>query len=61
MVGVSYGWPMEFRARGEIYDREIRWTPSNVRNSINQDDLYVEMTFAEVMDRVGLDAFKKGQ
>ena len=25
-------------------------------NTIHQDDLYVEMTFAEVMDRVGLDA-----
>ena len=24
-------------------------------NAIEQDDLYVEMTFAEVMDRVGLD------
>ena len=27
-----------------------------VSNAIHQDDLYVEMTFAEVMDRVGLDA-----
>ena len=28
----------------------------NVSNAINQDDLYVEMTFAEVMDCMGLDA-----
>jgi hypothetical protein len=27
-----------------------------IENTIHQDDLYVEMTFAEVMDRVGLDA-----
>ena len=27
-----------------------------IENTIDQDDLYVEMTFAEVMDRVGLDA-----
>ena len=27
-----------------------------IANTIDQDDLYVEMTFAEVMDRVGLDA-----
>lgn len=56
MVGVSYGEPTEFRAQGEIYDKEIRWKQTYVRRSINQDDLYVEMTFAEVMDRVGLDA-----
>ncbi len=56
MVGVSYGAPTEFRALGTIYDKEIEWKPGNVKNSIMQDDLYVEMTFAEVMDRVGLDA-----
>jgi hypothetical protein len=56
MVGVSYGAPTEFRALGKIYAREIKWKPSRVKNSISQDDLYVEMTFAEVMDRVGLDA-----
>jgi len=56
MVGVSYGAPTEFRALGKIYAKEIKWKPSMVKNSINQDDLYVEMTFAEVMDRVGLDA-----
>ena len=27
-----------------------------IENTIHQDDLYVEMTFAEVMDRVGLEA-----
>jgi len=56
MVGVSYGAPTEFRAQGTIYDKEIAWEPDDVKNSIGQDDLYVEMTFAEVMDRVGLDA-----
>ena len=32
------------------------WRPERVVNAIDQDDLYVEMTFAEVMDRKGLDA-----
>ncbi len=32
------------------------WRPEQVSNAIDQDDLYVEMTFAEVMDRLGLDA-----
>ena len=56
MAGVSYGAPTEFRARGTIYDKEIKWAPDRIKNSIGQDDLYVEMTFAEVMDRFGLDA-----
>jgi len=56
MAGVSYGAPTEFQAQGTIYDKEIKWAPDNIKNSIEQDDLYVEMTFVEVMDRVGLDA-----
>jgi hypothetical protein len=56
MIGVSYGAPTEFRARAKTYDAEIPWSPEKVSNSINQDDLYVEMTFAEVLDRRGLDA-----
>ena len=56
MVGVSYGAPTEFHALGKIYDKEIKWEPGMVSNSLNQDDLYVEMTFAEVMDRIGLGA-----
>ncbi len=56
MIGVSYGAPTEFRALSKIYDAEIKWAPDRVENSIHQDDLYVEMTFARVMDTVGLNA-----
>lgn len=56
VVGVTYGFPTEFRALGVTYDKEIRWKPSMVRDALNQDDLYVEMTFAAVMDTIGLDA-----
>ena len=56
MIGVSYGAPTEFRSNGKINEAEITWAPERVANSIGQDDLYVEMTFAEVMDRKGLDA-----
>jgi hypothetical protein len=56
MIGVSFGAPTEFRSRGRIYEGELAWTPDRVENAIHQDDLYVEMTFAEVMDRRGLDA-----
>jgi hypothetical protein len=56
MIGVSFGAPTEFRSNGRINDAKLDWSPERVENSIHQDDLYVEMTFAEVMDKVGLDA-----
>jgi hypothetical protein len=56
MIGVSFGAPTEFRFNGRLIDQPIAWQPDNVSNAINQDDLYVEMTFAEVMDEKGLEA-----
>jgi hypothetical protein len=56
MIGVSYGAPTEFRSNGRILEGPIAWRPEQVENAIDQDDLYVEMTFAEVMDRHGLEA-----
>lgn len=54
MIGVAYGAPTEFKSLGTIIEAEIKGAPLN--NAIVQDDLYVEMTFARVMDSVGLDA-----
>src|SRR5262245_45077441 len=60
MIGVSYGAPTEFRSNGKIIEGNLGnyldWTPKRLENAIDQDDLYVEMTFAEVMDTVGLEA-----
>ncbi len=56
MFGVTYGAPTEFRARGTTYDAEKVGTPLELSNALDQDDLYVEMTLAEVLDRHGLDA-----
>jgi hypothetical protein len=60
MIGVSYGAPTEFRSNGAIIEGNLNryqdWTPDRLKNAIDQDDLYVEMTFAEVMDRIGLEA-----
>jgi len=56
MIGVSFGAPTEFKSNGRIIEGEIKWKPEMVSNAIVQDDLYVEMTFTEVMDRVGLGA-----
>ena len=56
MIGVSFGAPTEFNSNGRIIERDIPWKPENVNNALDQDDLYVEMTFTAVMDRVGLHA-----
>lgn len=57
MIGVSFGAPTEFKSNGRIIEGPLpEWRPGNVSNALDQDDLYVEMTFAEVMDRIGLDA-----
>jgi hypothetical protein len=54
MIGVSFGAPTEFKSNGKIIEGEIKG--DDLSNAIDQDDLYVEMTFAHVMDQVGLDA-----
>jgi hypothetical protein len=54
MIGVAYGAKTEFRAKGVMFETEIK--PEPLTNAIKQDDLYVEMTFARVLDTVGLDA-----
>ena len=56
MIGVSYGAPTEFRSNGRIDEGEIPWSPERVSNALQQDDLYVGMTMAETMDRLGFDA-----
>jgi hypothetical protein len=58
MIGVSFGAPTEFRYRGAVVpqDRLPPWTPDRVSNSLDQDDLYVDMTFAKVLDDKGLNA-----
>ncbi len=57
IIGVSFGAPTEFRSNGKINEAELPpWTPDRVTNAIHQDDLYVDMTFAKVLDDKGLDA-----
>ncbi|HKJ66785.1 MAG TPA: ADP-ribosylglycohydrolase family protein, partial [bacterium] len=56
MIGVSYGGPTEFAYNSEINEDEIRWDPASVRNSIYEDDLYVQMSFMMTMDEYGMAA-----
>ena len=54
MIGVTYGFPTEFRALGTTYDKELAWAPDSVKGSIHQDDLYVQMSFMMTMDEHGI-------
>ncbi len=58
MIGVSFGAPTEFRFNGKLVplDRLPQWKPEMVSNSLGQDDLYVDMTFAKVLDDKGVHA-----
>ena len=56
MIGVTYGAPTEFRAQGKTFEDSIRWSPEDIKGSIWQDDLYVQLTFLMAMDKYGVDA-----
>lgn len=58
MIGVSQGFPTEFKFRGVTVppDGLPKWNPVMVRESLRQDDLYIQMTFAQVLDERGIDA-----
>ena len=56
MIGVTYGAPTEFRAQGKTYEDSIKWVPADVKGSIWQDDIYVQLSFLMVMDKYGIDA-----
>ncbi|MDZ7724230.1 MAG: ADP-ribosylglycohydrolase family protein [candidate division KSB1 bacterium] len=56
MIGVTYGYPTEFRARGTTYDEELAWDDGQINNALEQDDMYVQMSFMMTMDEHGMDA-----
>lgn len=56
MIGVTYGAPTEFKARGTTFEDSILWVPADVKGSIWQDDIYVQLTFLMTMDKFGIDA-----
>ncbi|MGQ9620580.1 MAG: ADP-ribosylglycohydrolase family protein [Bacteroidales bacterium] len=56
MIGVTYGAPTEFRAQGKTYEDPINWKPADIRGSLWQDDIYVQLTFLMAMDEYGMDA-----
>lgn len=57
MVGVTWGFPVEFKYLGEIIPESNvpDWKPEMINDAFQQDDLYVEMTFLRSMEKYGLD------
>ena len=51
MIGVTYGAPTEFRALGRTYEDPIKWKPEDIKGSMWQDDIYVQLTF--LMSKIG--------
>ncbi len=55
MIGVSVAAPYEFRFQGEVMEEPMRlWQPEFVENALQQDDLYVQMTFLRALEDKGL-------
>jgi hypothetical protein len=59
MIGVTYGAPTEFVYRKKINEDTIRWTPADIRSSLTQDDLYVQLAILSAMDKSGVDVSAK--
>lgn len=56
MIGVTFGAPTEFQAVGSpIIGALPKWEPANVKDALNQDDCYVEMTFLKALEDSGLE------
>ena len=56
MIGVSFGAPHEFKARGRTIDGPLApWRPDRVWNALAQDDLYVEARFLAALQEHGVE------
>ncbi|MFN8207464.1 MAG: ADP-ribosylglycohydrolase family protein [Bacteroidales bacterium] len=56
VIGVTYGAPTEFHAQGKTFEDSISWVPADMKGSLWQDDIYVQITFLMTMDQAGIDA-----
>lgn len=62
-IGVTFGSYTEFRYQGTFIQdyQSIEWHPGYVKETMHNwpdlyDDIYMDLTFVEVLERVGLDA-----
>jgi len=62
-IGVTFGGPVEFRYCGTFIQdyQPLAWSDSSLRTAMTYwpglyDDIYMDLTFVDVLERVGLDA-----
>jgi len=62
-IGVTFGGPYEFRFNGTFIQdyQPLEWSKDNVKNNMLNnaglyDDIYMDLTFVDILERVGLDA-----
>ena len=60
VAGVAWGAPTEFKSNWKIIPANAKylpkaWRPQMINDAFGQDDLYVEMTFIDTLDRRGWD------
>jgi hypothetical protein len=62
-IGVTYGGPVEFRFCGTFIQdyQRLDWSDTSLRHAMVYqpglyDDIYMDLTFVDVLDRAGLDA-----
>jgi len=51
-----FGNAIVFAQLKSASDDSIKWTPKDIRGSVWQDDIYVQLTFMMTMDKYGMDA-----
>src|SRR5262249_43699641 len=55
MAGVCFGWPYEFVFNAKPILEDLKpWSPERITGAIDQDDIYVEMTFLKGLEDYGL-------
>jgi ADP-ribosylglycohydrolase. len=57
-IGVSFGAPTEFNYNGVMIPDSVSlgMTDDQIERYFNNDDIYLDLSFVEVLERVGLDA-----
>jgi len=62
-IGVTYGAPVEFRFQGTMINdyQPLAWYDGLIKKSMTEspgiyDDLYMDLTFVDIMEKQGLDA-----
>src|SRR5574344_1058123 len=61
-IGCSFGGPVEFKYQGKYIPEDValQWNEHTIRNFFDKngglyDDVYMDLTFVDVFERLGLD------